>query len=153
MPRSSELASMSVHGHVFATARAGNGEIHYEDADQVQMESNGVSESREGGDRRCGVLAGGMRERAAAEGTACGYEGGGGQRLLGGQHRIRACRAPRRTRVFERGRARYGRFGGRACTPSRGRGRGGCAARTDQGRLSQGGKGRRGGAGSESRVA
>src|SRR3569833_1187558 len=40
-----------------------------------------------------------------------------------------------------------------ACTPARGRGRGGCAARTDQGRLSQGGKGRRGGAGSESRVA
>src|SRR3569832_777382 len=144
---------MSVYGHVFATARAGNGEIHYEDADQVQMEPNGVSARRDGGDRRCGVLVGGLRERAATEGTACSLEGGGGERLHRGQHRIRACRAPRRAREVERGRARNGRQGLRTCAPSRGRGRGGCAARTDQGRLSQGGKGRRGGAGSESRVA
>src|SRR3569833_2959339 len=98
MPSSTELARMTEQRHEYATARAGNGEIHYEDADQDQKESNGVSASRDGGDRRCGVLAGGMRERAAAEGTACGYEGGGGKRLHGGQHRIRACRAPRRTR-------------------------------------------------------
>src|SRR3569833_3255150 len=124
---------MSVHGHVFATARAGNGEIHYEDADQVQMESNGVSASRDGGDRRCGVLAGGMREHTTAEGTTYGYEGGGGKHLHGGRRRGRAGRAPRRARGGGRGRARGGRGGGRAGAPARGGGRGGGAARAGQG--------------------